>query len=206
MHSHARLIVYIKELVNNKVVNPPQDLQNLPLLTLDFNMDFYNWTCPGFSLKELVDMMNFFMTDVTMSQVVDMPTRVVMSGGEVVRTLVDHCYVTAPQSYSTPKVVTVGDSDHLGQVVSLLSNQVPPRPATIKARVYKRFILAAFLLDLADSEVSQEDNFEGADEVFHRELLYASNEWVPLKTIQLRKSHGPPCPQQPGALWLRGTI
>ena len=50
------------------------------LLMGDFNMDFFNWTNTGYNLKELVELMKLFLADVTMSQVVDLPTRVVMLG------------------------------------------------------------------------------------------------------------------------------
>ena len=90
----------------------------------------------------------------------------------------------------------MGDSDHLGQVISKLAWTSSYKPGTIKAMCFRGFSAAGFLQDLSDARVCQqvlgEDNLEVADEVLHRELTYAANKWAPLKVMQLRKSLGPP--------------
>ena len=50
----------------------------------------------------MVDLMKKFMVDTSMEQMVEKPTRLATLGNVVVKTLVDHYYVTVPQSYSTP--------------------------------------------------------------------------------------------------------
>ena len=70
-------------------------------------------------------------------------------------TLVDHCYVTDPWSYFTPRVVTVGDSDHLGQVICQLAKNSPTKPNTIKFRTYVKFDPIGFQMDLVDSRVNE---------------------------------------------------
>ena len=133
----------------------------------DYNLDYFKWTRTSYQYRELVEMLKLFMADVTLTQVVDSPTRVAATGGVVVKSLVDHCYVTDPRSYSTPKVVTVGDSDHLGQVVSQLARNIPTQPNTIKARVYTRFCPLGFQLDLVDNQLNElvtgADSLEEAD-------------------------------------------
>ena len=124
------------------------------------------------------------------------PTRVAKLGDLMVRTLVDHCYVTVPRSYSTPEVLTVGDSDHQGQTISQLAKNCPYQPGTIKARSFRNFNPSRFLQDLADAKVCrqvlQDDQLEAADEVLQRELIYVANKWVPLRIRQLRKFTCPP--------------
>ena len=84
----------------------------------DFNLDFHQRANTGYHLKDLVEMVKHLQAWVSLAQVVDKPTRFATMGSIVVRSLVDHCYVSDPHTYSTPQVVTVGDSDHLGQTVS----------------------------------------------------------------------------------------
>ena len=94
----------------------------------DFNLDFHHWANTGYHLKNLVEMVKHLRTGVSLAQVVDKPTRFATMGSTVVRSLVDHCYVSDLQTYSTPQVATVGDSDYLGQIVSKLTQSAPTRP------------------------------------------------------------------------------
>ena len=119
------------------------------------------------------------MADLSLEQVVDRPTRLAVLGNTLVRTLVDQCYVTDPRSYSTPRVVSVGDSDHQGQIISQLALNSAKRPSTIKARVFRGFNPAGYLQDQVDASVNHQVisqiSVEEADGIYHSEVQYAAN-------------------------------
>ena len=145
----------------------------------DLNLDFLQWStlCP--SQRDMVESVKQFMANVSMEQVEDQPTRLATLGGDLVKTLLDHCYVTLPQSYSTPRVVTVGDSDHQGKMISQLAWKTPTKPSTIKVSVFNQKSTQAFMQDLLDSNVNnqfiQESLLSDADKVYNREQQYVAN-------------------------------
>ena len=118
--------------------------------------------------------MRAFQADAAVEQVVEVPTRVAIVDNRVTNSTVDHCYLSSPADYSSPRVMMVGDSDHWGQVTSQLTKKVLHQPGTRKSRVYKSFCPEGFCLDLLQSEVNsmvtRETDLELADAVYDREL------------------------------------
>ena len=92
---------------------------------------------------------------------------------------------------SDPSVEAVGDSDHLGVVVTKYSRAEPLKPKTIRKRSYKNFIIEEFLVDIANSNIDRDvtscDNIEDAAKVFEESSKFILDKHAPIKTFQMRK-------------------
>ena len=102
-------------------------------------------------------MVQSFLLDATSSQQVKGYTRSEMTqGGVLSQSCIDHCYTNVPEKLSAPEVVAVGDSDHLGIVITKYSRAEPIKPKTVIKRSYKIFKVDEFLTDILISNI---DNY-----------------------------------------------
>ena len=77
----------------------------------------------------------------------------VVQGGKIARSCIDHCYTNAPDKVSTPELVAVGNSDHLGIVVRKNVKHFISKPDTVMKRSYKNFKVEHFLEDVFESNI-----------------------------------------------------
>ena len=96
---------------------------------------------------------------------------------------------------STPEVVAVGDSDHLGIVVTKFSRAEPLKPKTVTKRSYKNFNIESFLTNILNSNINNDvtacGNVEEAAKVFEESFKVILDKHAPIKTFQMRNHYSP---------------
>ena len=81
----------------------------------DANLCAVKWQDENFQDKDLAEMTQNFLLETSSTQLVKEYTRSEIGpGGMVSRSCIDHCYTKVPEKVSTPEVISVGTSDHLG--------------------------------------------------------------------------------------------
>ena len=85
----------------------------------DANLCSFKWNNDDYYLGEQADMVNNYLLETNSSQLVTQYTRSeIVRGGDISRSCIDHCYSNSQEKVSVPEVVSVGDSDHLGIMVT----------------------------------------------------------------------------------------
>ena len=120
----------------------------------DANLCSVKWHNDDYYLQEQAAMVQSFLLDATSSQQVKGYTRSeITQGGVLSQSCIDHCYTNVPEKLSAPEVVAVGDSDHLGIVITKYSRAEPIKPKTVIKRSYKHFKVEEFLTDILNSNI-----------------------------------------------------
>ena len=115
----------------------------------DANLCAKKWYEDNYYLRDQAEIVQTFLIDSSSNQMVKDYTRSeIVQGGEISRSCIDHCYSNAPDRTSTPEVLAVGDSDHLGMVVTKYTRSPSLKPKTIMKRNYKDSELEEFLKDV----------------------------------------------------------
>ena len=99
------------------------------------------------------------MNEEDCSQIVDTFTRIRSVGGIVQRSCLDHATVNCKNKITTPVVIGVGKSDHLGVIVTKASREIRTSARTTRKRIYKNFDKEAFLKDV--TKAKSEGKFAG---------------------------------------------
>ena len=111
------------------------------------------------------------------------------------RSCIDHCYSNVPEKLSAPEVIAVGDSDHLGIVVTKYTRAEPIKPKTVIKRSYKNFEVEKFLTEILNSNINTDviacDNVEDAAEIFENSFKSILDKHAPVKIFQMRKHYSP---------------
>ena len=118
-----------------------------------------------------------------------------MSRNGVSRSCLDHCYSDAPEKLSQVCVELIGESDHLGIMVTKLSKNAVHKPQTLRKRVYKNFDIHSFLTDIYESDINQsvtnEPDLENAARLFGQKFADILESHAPIKTLYVRKNYRP---------------
>ena len=162
----------------------------------DANLCSMKWNDDDYYLPEQSTMVQSFLLDTSCTQLIKSFTRSeIVQGGALSRSCIDHCYTNVPEKMSNPEVVAVGDSDHLGIVITKFSRAEPIKPRTVTKRSYKNFNTEAFLTDVLnsniDSDVTAYGNVEQAAQVFKESFKHVLDKHAPIKTFQMRKHYSP---------------
>ena len=162
----------------------------------DANLCSLKWHDNDYYLQDQSAMVQSFLLDNNCSQLVKSVTRSeITQGGQVSRSCIDHCYTNVPEKMSEPCVEAVGDSDHLGIVVTKFSRAEPMKPKTVKKRSYKYFNMENLLVDIANSNIDRDvtecDNIEDAAKVFEESFKPILDKHALIKTFQVRKHYAP---------------
>ena len=91
-----------------------------------------DFNCNALSPSTLTNTLTSTMQDFQLTQLISNPTRV----SEHSQTLIDHCYASSPQSFSTTDVVPLTCSDHL---MIFVCKKVKDKPTTPKAKLIPSF-------------------------------------------------------------------
>ena len=112
----------------------------------------------------------------TLTQIVNMVTTFQVTEGTVKSSIIDHVYTNCQDKLRDVELVAVGDSDHLGLVVTKLTNIPKEHQQTFRARKHKPVALKHDLLlnNLNDTIDNFKELYE-AGEAFHRELTFCAN-------------------------------
>ena len=118
-----------------------------------------------------------------LQQLVTTPTRTQLVNGVVLQSTIDHAYTNCAAKVTAPEVLPVGDSDHMGVVLQMLTRQEPERPQSIRLRSYKQTDIQALLEDLLHGQVNDLVtsclDLNEAAEIFNREVVYFLNKHAP---------------------------
>ena len=121
----------------------------------DANICAVEWSEKDYKNKELSSLIQEFMADTASSQLVKEFTRSeVIRGGAVSRSCIDHCYSNSPDKISKPEVVAVGNSDHLGVVITKYTKVLKSKPNTVMKRSYTNFDVEKFLTEIVNSDIN----------------------------------------------------
>ena len=106
----------------------------------DANLCSIKWHDENYHRQEQVAMVQSFLLETASTQLVQGYTRSeIIQGGELSRSGIDHCYTNVPEKLCSPEVLVVGDSDHLGVVVTKYTRSSHTKPKTVMKRSYKNF-------------------------------------------------------------------
>ena len=162
----------------------------------DANLCYTRWHDDDYHSQEQSAMVQSFLLDTSCSQLVRGFTRSEMvQGGALSRSCIDHCYSNVPEKLSSPEVVAVGDSDHLGIIVKKFSRAEPLKPKTVTKRSYKNFNIEEFLTDILNSNIDRDvtacSHVEEAAKVFQDSFRSILDKHAPVKTFQMGKHYSP---------------
>ena len=160
----------------------------------DANLCAMRWNDRDYYLKEQADIVQTFLLETDSSQLVKNFTRSeLVQGGLVSRSCIDHVYSNSPGKVSTPEVVSVGNSDHLGVVVTKFTRAPIIKPKVVLKRSYKDFKAEEFLKDIIDSDinnsVTNKNYIEEAAAEFENTFKYILDIHAPIKVFQIRKNY-----------------
>ena len=89
----------------------------------------------------------------------------------------------------------MGDSDHLGIVVTKYTRAPALKPRTVIKRSYKYFNIESFLTDILNSDINDavcaHEDLEGAAEVFENKFKAIIDKHAPIKKNQMRNNYSP---------------
>ena len=98
------------------------------------------WNDANYHMKEHAELVQTFLLETETTQLVQDFTRSEFTqGGAVSRSCLDHIYSNAPGKVSTPEVIAVGNSDHLGIVLTKYTKAPKIKPKVVLKRSYKHF-------------------------------------------------------------------
>ena len=153
----------------------------------DLNLDWFKWSVPQYHLVSLVDQIKDFLAEAAMVQTVEGPTRFGTGVQGFSPSLIDHCYSNNSESFSSPIITHVGDSDHLGVYLHKWARKQVVRPRTVRKLLYKNFCPEPLLLSLQDNQVVEQvvaaSSLEEAESFYLRELKYSADKAAPIKVI-----------------------
>ena len=93
---------------------------------------------PGYQHQRLASKVKDFLLEENCSQIIDDYTRIRNVNGAIQRSCLDHVTINCVNKISTPKIIGMGRSDHLGIVVTKSSKEIRSNPRSIKKRIYKK--------------------------------------------------------------------
>ena len=162
----------------------------------DANLCARRWNDEDYNRTEHAEMIQSFLLDTSSTQLVRDYTRSeIVQGGEISRSCIDHCYSSSPEKLSMPEIVAVGESDHLGVVVTKYVKAPKIKPRTVTKRSYKNFSVETFLTEILNSKIDENvtacETLEEAAEVFEELFKKILDRNAPMKTFQMRKNYSP---------------
>ena len=164
----------------------------------DMNICAVRMDTPNYEHANLANQLRDFLLEEDCTQLIDQYTRIRKVKDTIQRSALDHAVVNCIQKISTPVIVGIGKSDHLGIFLTKSSREIRSNPRTTKKRVYKNFDSSAFRQDMiaaknggAFIEVHNTDDENKAFETFEREYSKILNKHAPIKVIQNRSNYCP---------------
>ena len=143
-------------------------------------------------MKEHAELVQMFLLETDSTQLVKNFTRSeFVQGGVLSRSCIDHCYSNASGKVSTPEVIVVGNSDHLGVVLTKYTRAPKPKPKVVMKRSYKHFKTEDFLNDInsrdINVDVTCESSLEQAATKFKASFKAVLDRHAPIRVFQMRK-------------------
>ena len=117
-----------------------------------------------------------FLLETLSIQLVKEYTNSQMVANVLQHSIIDHCYMQAPEKVVGPLIETIGNSDQSGVRIIKNYKYIHEKPLVIRKRCYKKFDIESFLTDVLHSDIAFFEFFD----------FYA-----PMKTIQVRNNYCP---------------
>ena len=124
----------------------------------DTNIDMFKANKPHYKHQSVADVLNDFLYEENSYQLVEEATRIRKVNDSIQKSCLDHVSTNCVSKVSQCSVQNVGDSDHLGLVVSKRAKEIVEQKRSTKRRVYKNFDADSFLQQLRlskEKEISQ---------------------------------------------------
>ena len=161
----------------------------------DANLCSFKWNEPSYAHKHLADVLQDFLLENSSFQQIKQYTRSEFCRNGLSRSCIDHCYTDVPEKLTQVRVESIGDSDHLGIMVTKLNKYNLSKPQTIRKRCYKNFDIMSFLTDIYYSNINEcvpnEQNLESAAKIFEQMFGEILEKHAPMKTLFVRKNYRP---------------
>ena len=162
----------------------------------DANLCAIKWYDDNYNEKTLAELVQSSLLETSSSQLIKEYTRSEIGpGGVLTRSCIDHCYTNVPEKVSKPEVIAVGESDHLGIVVTKYTRAPALKPKTVTKRSYKYFSIEHFLTDILNSNLNEavcnHEDLEEASKLFEETFRNILDIHAPIKTFQMRKYYSP---------------
>ena len=164
----------------------------------DMNLCALNWNENGYNHATLASIVQDFMLSENCYQLINSFTRVRQVAGSVQRSCLDHITTNCISKMSSPEVIGISRSDHLGISIVKLTKEIRHSPLTTKKRIYKNFCRENFLNDIREAkengkfqEVFESGDIDEASEIFAEAFNEVLEKHAPLRVIQNRKHYVP---------------
>ena len=162
----------------------------------DANICAKKWNDESYYLKDFAEVVQTFLLETECCQLVKEFTRSEVAQRETVaRSCIDHVYSNAVGKVSTPEVVAVGSSDHLGVIITKYTKAPQVKPKVVQKRSYKNFNVEEFLKNIHEStinsDVTAKKNIEDAALEFETAFKEILDMHAPIKVFQMRKNYSP---------------
>ena len=137
---------------------------------------------PSYAHSDLANIFKDFLAEETCHQIVNGVTRIRAAGDEIQRSCLDHITVNCVNKMSAAEIIGVGESDHLGILVTKKTREIRSSPRTTVKRIYKNFNRDDFIQDIIDAKVAGHfaqihaaDDIDKATEVFTKAFTNKDN-------------------------------
>ena len=107
---------------------------------------------PNYEHAGLASKLSDFLLEENCSQLVEDYTRIRKVGNEVQRSALDHVTINCPGKVSKPKIFGIGNSDHMGTIMTKTSREIRANPRSFKKRIYKNFDEERFRKDIQNAK------------------------------------------------------
>ena len=153
---------------------------------------------PAYEHAALANKIKDFLLEEDCSQIVDEYTRIRKVGSEIQRSCLDHITINCPGKVSTPKIVGVGSSDHMGTILTKSSREIRSNPRSVKKRIYKNFDKQKFRQDIIKAKedglfdpIHNTESEENAYDTFVKVFTGVLDKHAPVKVILNRNNYVP---------------
>ena len=172
---------------------------NLDFIAMgDMNICAKQMEEPGYQHYKLANKLKDFHLEENCSQIIDEYTRIRNVNGVIQRSCLDHVTINCVSKISSPKIIGIGKSDHLGVMITKSSREIRSNPRSIKKRVYKSFDNAAFRNDILKAKadglfepIFTAENEEEAWDIFEKVFTLILSKHAPLKVLHNRSNYVP---------------
>ena len=152
----------------------------------------------SYTSSYLCDIVNNFNIKEGCNQLIDTYTRIRKVDDKIKRSCFDHIYTNCLSKMTKPTLHAVGQSDHLGIMVTKYSKELRSTARTTRKRVYKNFNEEAFVEDIKQakaeglfSKIFETKDVEEAGDIFTGVYQAILDKHAPITVIQNRKSYVP---------------
>ena len=182
----------------SRILSHWSDIERLGLdhvILGDMNLCYSKWTSLADPQQQLIDKVKAAQVMSVLEQLVNTTTRTQQVLEVINNSIIDHLYTNCGPRLTAPEIIPVGESDHLGVVVTKITKQVTTRTSTLRLRDYKNIDTAAMLEDINNQDINSLvmaiPELEEAAEVFAREVNFYLSKYAKVKISPVKKATKP---------------